>query len=173
RWGAVAVGFLGVLIVMRPDAGLLPSIGLVLAVVAALGVAIVTITIRQISATDATQTIVFWFTLSGMIAAGALMPIYGAAHDGDTWLILLALGGFGGVSQLLLTASLRFAPVSVIMPFDYTQLLWSVLLGWAIWQVHPVATTWIGAAVIVVSGLYTIYREHRLGRDTPRAVPPL
>ncbi|MDT9597784.1 DMT family transporter [Sphingosinicella rhizophila] len=173
RWSAVAVGFLGVLIVMRPEGSHLPALGLAMAIAAAFGVGIVTITIRQIGATDDTQTIVFWFTLSGMLAAGMLMPIYGKVHDGQTWLILLALGGFGGLSQLLLTASLRYAPVPVIIPFDYSQLLWSVLLGWAIWETRPALSTWIGAGVIVLSGLYTIYREHRLGREKPRAVPPL
>jgi len=82
---------------------------------------------------------------------------------------LIALGLFGGVGQLFLTSSLRFAPVAVVVPFDYTQLLWAVLLGWAFWNTHPAATTWIGAAVIVASGLYTLYREHRLGRDEAAA----
>jgi drug/metabolite transporter (DMT)-like permease len=61
----------------------------------------------------------------------------------------------------------------VIVPFDYAQLLWAVLLGWLMWETHPPATTWAGATVIVASGLYTIYREHRLGRDKPRIAPPL
>ena len=72
-----------------------------------------------------------------------------------TWAILVALGLFGGIGQLFLTSSLRFAPVPVVVPFDYTQLLWAVLLGWLIWDTHPPATTWVGAAVIVASGLYT------------------
>lgn len=173
RWAAVAIGLLGVLIVMRPQGSDLPAVGLVIAAFAAFGVAITTITIRQIGETDATQTIVFWFTMIGMLVVGTLMPFFGEVHDGRTWLILLALGGFGGISQLFLTASLRFAPVPVIMPFDYTQLIWSVWLGWLFWETQPAITTWIGAIVIVISGLYTIYREHHLGRDRLRAEPPL
>ena len=92
-------------------------------------------------------------------------------HDGRTWAILVALGLFGGLGQLFLTSSLRFAPVPVVVPFDYTQLLWAVLLGWALWDTHPPASTWAGAAVIVASGLYTLYREHKLGRDKPRPEP--
>jgi drug/metabolite transporter (DMT)-like permease len=173
RWSAVLIGFLGVLVVMRPGGADLPAIGLVLAVLAAFGVAFVTITIRQIGRTESTQTTVLWFSLLSMLALGSLLPVYGRVHEGETWLILLALGLFGGVAQLCLTASLRYAPVPVVVPFDYTQLLWAVLLGWWIFDNHPPPTTWAGAAVIIASGLYTLYREHRLGRDKPRAAPPL
>ena len=173
RWTAVLVGLAGVLIVMRPGGGELPLAGLAIAVAAAFGVACVNITIRQIGKTDNPQTTVLWFTVSAMLAAGTLMPFYAALHDGWTWAVIVALGTFGGLGQLFLTASLRFAPVPVIVPFDYTQLLWAVLLGWFLWDTHAPPSTWAGAAVIVASGLYTVYREHRLGRDKPRAVPPL
>jgi len=171
RWSAVALGLAGVLIVMRPGGTHLPAIGLALALAAALGVAAVTITIRQIGKTESTPTTVLWFTCFSMAATGLLLPFYGHAHDGRAWAILVALGLFGGLGQLFLTSALRFAPVAVVVPFDYSQLLWAVLLGWAIWGTHPRPTTWIGAAVIVGSGLYTVYREHRLGRDKVRPEP--
>lgn len=169
RWSAVALGLAGVLVVMQPSGSHLPPLGLGLALLAALGVAGVTITLRQIGRTESTPTIVLWFTLFSIAATGLLLPFYGAAHDGRTWAILVALGLFGGVGQLFLTSSLRFAPVPVVVPFDYTQLLWAVLLGWAFWSTRPAATTWLGAAIIVASGLYTLYREHKLGRGK---VPP-
>lgn len=171
RWSAVALGFAGVLIVMQPGGNDLPHEGLFYAIAGAFGVAAVTITIRQIGRTEATQTTVLWFTILSMLATGALMPFYGSAHDGPTWLILIGLGFFGGVAQLLLTASLRFAPVSVVTPFDYSQLLWAVLLGWLIWDAHAPATTWLGASVIIGSGLYTLYREQKLGREKTRPEP--
>lgn len=171
RWTAVAAGFIGVLVVMQPEGSRLPMAGLVLAVLSALGVACVTITIRQIGRTESTQTTVLWFTGLSMLAVGAIMPFYAEMHSPKVWAILLALGFFGGMGQLLLTAALRFAPVSVIVPFDYTQLIWAVVLGWAIWASQPPASTWVGAAVIIASGLYTLYREHRLGRDKPRPEP--
>jgi drug/metabolite transporter (DMT)-like permease len=173
RWSAVALGFLGVLIVMQPEGSHFPLTGLVLAVLAAFGVGIVTITIRQIGKTEGTQTTVLWFSLISMLALAALMPLYAQFHDTRTWGILFALGLFGGCGQLFLTASLRLAPVPVVVPFDYSQLLWAVLLGWWLFENHPPTTTWAGAAVIIASGLYTIYREHRLGRDKPRTAPPL
>ena len=171
RWSAVALGFIGVMIVMRPGGGNLPAIGLALALAAALGVGFVTITIRQIGRTESTPTIVLWFTIFSVLAVGTLMPVYGRGHDAHGWTILVALGLSGGVGQLFLTSSLRFAPVPVVVPFDYTQLLWAVLLGWAFWNTHPAATTWLGAAVIVGSGLFTVYREHKLGRDKVRPEP--
>lgn len=173
RWGAVALGFVGVLLVMRPEGSHLPPIGLLLAALAAFGVGVTTITIRQIGATESTQTIVLWFSLLSLPVLGMLMLFHGSAHDGREWLILFALGSFGGIAQLLLTASLRFAPVPAVVPFDYTQLLWAVLLGWLVFADAPAPTTWLGAAIIVASGLYTLYREHRLGRQAARETAAL
>lgn len=173
RWSAVLLGLAGVLIVMQPGGQELPLTGLILAILATVGVACVNITIRQIGKTEGPQTTVLWFTISSMLVLGLVLPFYAGAHDARTWMILAALGTFGGFGQLFLTTSLRYAPVPVIVPFDYTQLLWAVLLGWLIWNTHAPASTWAGAAVIIVSGLYTVYREHRLGRDKPKATPPL
>ena len=173
RWSAVLIGLVGVIIVMRPEGSHFPFVGLAIACLAAFGAAIVNITLRQIGSTEGTQTIVLWFSLLSLVLLGVLMPFHAQAHDGRTWLILLALGGFGGLGQLFLTSSLRFAPVPVIVPFDYFQLVWSVLLGWLIFTDRPGTTTWIGAALIAASGLYTIYREHRLGREKPSRALPL
>jgi drug/metabolite transporter (DMT)-like permease len=146
-------------------------VGLALALTAALGVAGVTIAIRQLGRTESTPTMVLWFTAFSMLLAGPLLPFFAEAHDSREWAILIVLGLCGGLGQLLLTASLRHAPVPVVAPFDYVQLLWAVTLGWLLWDTHPAATTWIGASIIVVSGLFTIYREHRLGRARPRPEP--
>ena len=169
RWSAVLLGLAGVFLVMRPAGETLPVAGLVIALLAALAVGIVTITIRQIGKTEHTRTTVLWFTSLCFLATGALMPFEARAHDASTWAILAGIGLAGGTGQLLITASLRFAPVSVIAPFDYVQLLWAVLLGWLLWDTHPGTTTWAGAAIIVASGLYTLYRERRLGRERPRS----
>ena len=173
RWSAVVLGFVGVLVVVRPEGRHLPPLGLLLASLAAFGAGIVTITIRQVGRTEGTQTIVLWFTLLSLAATGMMMPFFARAHAPGTWLLLLALGAVGGFSQICLTASLRYAPVPVVVPFDYTQLLWAVLLGWLVFSDRPASTTWLGAAIIVASGLYTLYREHRLGREAAREAPLL
>lgn len=168
RWSAVVAGLAGVLIVMQPQRGEMPVAGLLIALAGAFGTACVTITIRRISRTEGTQTIVLWFTLFAVAASGLLMPFFARAHDGGTWMILTGLGLAGGTAQILLTASLRHAPVSVVAPFDYAQLLWAVLFGWLIWEAYPLPSTWAGAAVIVASGLYTVHRERRIGRERKR-----
>ncbi|HET9428584.1 MAG TPA: DMT family transporter [Allosphingosinicella sp.] len=171
RWTAVVLGFAGVLLVMQPTGNHLPPVGVLLALLAALGVAGVTIAIRDIGRTESTPTTVLWFSLFSILLSGALMPFFAESHDLREWGILAALGLLGGLGQLLLTSSLRFAPVPVVVPFDYVQLLWAVLLGWLLWGTRLEAAGWAGAAVIVASGLVTVWREHRLGRDKPRPAP--
>ena len=164
RWSAVGIGFAGVFLVMRPHGGTLPATGLVVAIFAAFATSVASITIRQIGRHEATPTIVFWFTLLSTLAVGVLMPWAARAHDGVTWMILLGVGTCGGIAQLLMTASLRFAPVSTVVPFDYAQLLWAVTFGLLLFGQQPAGTTWAGAAIIVASGLYTLHRERVLGR---------
>jgi drug/metabolite transporter (DMT)-like permease len=171
RWTAVAIGLIGVVVVMRPAGTDLSPLGLGLAVAGAFSVAAATITIRQIGRTESTQSIVLWFTLICTAAGAATLPVFGQLHDGTTWTLLVALGMFGGVGQLLMTASLRAAAVGAVVPFDYAHLIWAALLGWLIWETYPRSTTWAGAAIIIASGLYTIWREHKLGRDKPRPEP--
>ena len=173
RWSAVALGLIGVVVVMRPEGSHLPLIGLALALLSAFGSGLVSITIRQISRTEGTQTIVLWFTLGSMLVLGLFMPFFAQWHEAATWLILIALGTVGGFGQICLTGALRYAPVAVVVPFDYVQLVWAVLFGWLLFGDHPGATTWIGAAIIAASGLFTVYREHRLGRERVKVETPL
>jgi drug/metabolite transporter (DMT)-like permease len=171
RWTAVALGLLGVTVVMQPSGDTLPPIGLGLALLAALGVAGATIALRDLGRTESTPTMVLWFSGFSMLLSGALMPFFAEMHDVREWAILAVLGLAGGLGQLFLTSSLRYAPVAVVAPFDYVQLIWAVLLGWLVWSSYPQPTSWAGAAIIVASGLFTVWREHRLGRDKPRPEP--
>lgn len=165
RWGAVAVGFVGVLLVLRPDgSAMMHSSGALVALAGAVATASVTIFIRQLGSTEGTATTVFWFTASSLIPLGLLMLIFAQTHDPLTWALLAGIGTSGGLAQLLLTASLRLAPVSVVLPMDYTGLIWATLYGWLIFTVLPLPATLIGAPVIIASGLAILWREHRLGR---------
>lgn len=164
RWSAVLIGFAGVLIVVQPGGGTLPTAGIGVAIVGAVLTAAVTITIRRLGATEAAATTVFWFTVSSLVPLGFAMLWFGAAHDAVSWAIIGVLGVAGGIGQLTLTAALRLAPVSVVMPMDYTGLIWAALLGWLIFADLPSAATWIGAPAIIGSGLYIAWREHRLSR---------
>ena len=120
--------------------------------------------IRQLGATERTTTTVFWFASSSLVPLGLLMPWFVQAHDPFTWGILAAMALAGGLAQLTLTASLRLAPVALVMPMDYTSLLWATLLGIGIFGQMPTPSTWLGAPVIIASGLVIVWREHRLAK---------
>jgi drug/metabolite transporter (DMT)-like permease len=170
RWAAVALGFAGALIVVGPSGGRsLPSDGLAVGLLAALIVSAISITVRQIGKTEKALTTVFWFTILSTIPFALLMPFLGKAHDPQTFALLALLGLSGGIAQLAMTASLRLAPVSVVLPIDYSGLLWAALAGWIVFATVPAHQLWLGAPLIIASGLYIIFREHRLRRESAAA----
>ncbi len=164
RWGAVAAGFAGVLLIVQPGSGEVPLVGASVALVAALLTAAVTIVIRRLGATERATTTVFWFAVSSLVPLGLLMLAFGGTHDSVTWAILGVMALAGGLAQLTLTAALRLAPVALVMPMDYTSLLWATLLGAWLFSELPTPWTWVGAPVIIMSGLVIVWREHRLAR---------
>lgn len=165
RWSAVVIGFLGVLVMIRPDAGHFPPIGVAVAIAAAFFTASVSLVLRELGRTENAGVVVFWFTLLSVPPLGIGMLFFGQPHDLFTWGLLLLIGVVGGIAQICLTAALRWAPVSVVLPMDYSTIIWTTLLGWALWGDWPMATTWAGATLIVLSGLYIAWREHiRAGR---------
>lgn len=163
RWTAVIFGFCGVLVMVRPDAGHFPAVGVTIAIAAAVMVATVTILLRQIGKTEAAPTTVFWFTVLSLPPLAIGMIFFGQNHDPLTWGLLAVIGLAGGAGQLCLTGSLRWAPVSVVMPMDYSSLIWATIFGWLIWDYWPGGSTWAGAALIVASGLYIAWRERIRG----------
>jgi drug/metabolite transporter (DMT)-like permease len=165
RWLAILIGLVGVLVVVQPGASHVPLAGALVGVAAALGVAAVTVTLRQLGSTESATATVFWFAVTLTVVTGLSMPWLGQAHDPATWMLLLWVGLTGGAAQLLNTASLRLAPVSVLGPFDYTQLVWAAAIGWMIWDATPSPVTWIGAAVIMASGFYVVHRERPNGQS--------
>ena len=164
RWTAVAAGFLGVLLIVQPGTGEVPLFGASVALVAALLTASVTIVIRRLGATERASTTVFWFAASSLVPLGLLMPWFAGTHDLITWAILGGVALTGGLAQLTLTGALRLAPVALVMPMDYTSLLWATLLGIWIFGELPTPWIWIGAPIIIGSGLVIVWREHRLAR---------
>lgn len=172
RWGAVILGLIGVLIVVQPGRAILPLPGVLVGLCAATVVSGVSITLRQIGRTESATTTVFWFTVGSAAAMALLMPFFGKIHDVTTFGLLLVLGLTGGLAQFALTASLRLAPVSVVLPMDYSNLLWSALIGWLVFSTLPVPSLWLGAPLIIASGLYIVYREHRLHRERTAVAGP-
>lgn len=164
RWGAVVAGFCGVLLIVQPGSGEVPLLGASVALVAALLTGAVTVVIRRLGATEQASTTVFWFAVTSLPPLGALMLHFGGAHDPATWAVLGGLALVGGLAQLTLTGALRLAPVALVMPMDYTSLLWATLLGVWIFGELPTPWVWAGAPVIIGSGLVIVWREHRLAR---------
>lgn len=164
RWSAVAVGFVGVVLVAAPGGTSLPLAGFGYAVSGALGVAAVTIAIRRLGRTEPPETTVFWFSMLSLPVLAAFLPADALRNDAAQWAILVAIGLSGGIAQLLMTSSLGLARISVVAPFDYSQIVWAMLFGWSIWDTVPGLRTLAGAAIIIACGLYSAYREHRLQR---------
>jgi drug/metabolite transporter (DMT)-like permease len=171
RWAAVLIGFAGVLVIARPGGSSLPALGVAIALTAAVGQGGVTTTLRHLQKSENVAAIVFWFAVAGIVVGGALMPIFGHLHSAKA-MALVAAGGFaGGMGQLLMTSSLR-APVSVVSPFDYLQLVGATLYGWLLFSDLPNLHTMMGASLIAASGIYTAWREHRRRlREAATAVP--
>lgn len=171
RWAAVLIGFVGVIIIARPGGSSLPALGLTVALIGAVGQAGVTTTLRHLQRSENIAAIVFWFAVAGIVAGGLLMPFFGQVHGLKAFALVMAGGLAGGVGQLLMTSSLR-APVSVVSPFDYLQIVAATIYGWMLFSDVPSHHTLIGAALIAGSGLYTAWREHRRrAKEAPPAVP--
>jgi len=185
RWAAVVIGFIGVLIVAQPGSGHFPLLGAIVGLIAALFVAIIAILLRQLGRTENSGTTVFWFSLLSCLPLGiaylyalyhrpgmehpSLLPL----HDPLTWTLLISAGLAGGVGQLGLTAALRYAPVSVVVPMDYSGLIWNTLYGWLFFAALPTPGTWIGAPIIIGSGLYIVWRERRLRLPSTPPLEPM
>lgn len=159
RWGAIFVGFTGVLIVMQPTSGLL-EIEAFMVLGASLSYCGIMLAGRWLGTTETTFTIIFYMTLgttllSGLASIFFWQPI--ALQDLGLigFMAMLSLAG-----NLCLIKSFSIGEVGVITPFEYTGLLWAVLLGFFIFSDFPALNVWVGVAVIGCSGLYMVYREN-------------
>ena len=159
RWTAIAIGLVGVLVLLRPTGEGLMSLAALAVLLAALMYAVSAITVRVLARTDSTQSMMVW--LMAMIAVGAgvlAIPGWVPLRGADGWLIL-GVGVAGALGQYAITEAFRRGEASLIAPLEYTALLWGVLLDASLWGVLPDRVTWLGAAIIVASGLYLLRRE--------------
>jgi len=158
RWAAVLVGFIGILVILRPSAEGV-SLGAILALVSAFCYAVTLITSRQLSTTEASHTILFYYSIGVLFATGATLPWQWVTPAwGDLWIIVL-VGVSGSFGQWSLNQAFRFGEVSMLAPIEYISLAWAVLFGFAFWGEVPTWTVIIGAGVVVASSLYITHRE--------------
>jgi drug/metabolite transporter (DMT)-like permease len=170
RIAAIVAGFVGVLIVVQPGGTALEPIGLACGLIGALLVAVVSFQIRDLARTEAPLSIVFWFTALSTLLLSPIWPLAGGEHDATVWAILFSIGTIGGIAQVMMTYSLRFAPVSIVVGMDYIALLWAVAADWVFWNTLPVSTTWLGASIIIASSIYIVLREHKLALQRNREI---
>jgi drug/metabolite transporter (DMT)-like permease len=162
RWIAVLVGFIGVLLIVRPDAEILSGAAPV-ALAGTVFYALAMIYVRKLSRTETSTSIVFYFTLTCTIITGIFMPFLWVAPDAAGWAMLITVGLIGGLAQMTMTNALRLADLSVVAPFDYTALLWTGGFGYLIWSEVPGTNVWFGTAIVIASGIYILFREASLG----------
>ena len=172
RWSAVGIGFLGVMVMLWPhlSGGALaqgmaggPAIGALFGLLGACCAAGATIQVRRLTASETTGAIVFYFTILSSffglctIVLGWRMP--GAMDLG----VFVLIGILGGIGQILLTQSYRHGDASLVAPFEYTTMIWALLIGWFGFGQWPKPVVILGASIVAGAGLFVLWREHRLG----------
>lgn len=172
RWGAILVGLAGVLVVLRPTGQGMLTLGGLAILLAAVCYAASAITVRVLAQRDSTQAMVFWLMLILVVGGGALSWHEWAPIQARHWWVIAGIGAVGTMAQVLLTEAFRRGEASMIAPFEYTALVWGVMLDVALWQVLPDGMTWVGAAIIVASGLYLVRRERVRNVVHPQPVDP-
>ncbi|MFZ0846211.1 MAG: DMT family transporter [Pseudolabrys sp.] len=178
RWSAVLVGFAGVIVMLIPHfdlshyatagAASVATAGSIFAITAAFCNAGTVIQTRRLAQSETTSSIVFYFSLVTALAGAVTLPFAWHTPTGSELVMLLSLGVFGGIAHIFLTESYRHATASVIAPFDYSAMLWALLLGYWVFGELPSALVYLGASIVAGAGLFVIWRERQLGLQRAR-----
>jgi drug/metabolite transporter (DMT)-like permease len=163
RWGAVLLGFVGVVIVVQPTGAGFQPIAL-LTVLASLSYALMMIATRYLRSTETTTALVFYANLGVGTMALCFLPFVWVDMTWSDAGFLLAMAALALCGQIWLTKAFMLAPVGTLAPFEYSALVWATLFGYWIWHDIPGVNVWIGAVLIVAAGLYTAHRETRRAR---------
>ena len=175
RLTAVALGLVGVLIVLWPRLGAFEgrdtaaTLGAMLVIMGATFAALAQVFIRKMVATERTSAIVFWFSVTSTGLSLISLPFGWVIPTPFEAVLLISCGFLGGLGQILLTSSYRFADASIVAPFEYVSMLFALGIGY--WMFAEVPTAWMlgGAGLIIAAGVMIIWREHRLGLERQRA----
>lgn len=166
RWTAVAVGFAGVLVIARPGVGqaALPALSVGLVLLGALGWALAMMSIRRMGeAGESGVAIVVWFAVCSAVAASFVAVPFWRTPDAREWALLGGIGLVSAIAQLLMTEAYRRGETTLLAPFEYSGIVWTALLGIAIWAEWPDGWDLAGFAILVGAGLFIWWRETRLG----------
>jgi drug/metabolite transporter (DMT)-like permease len=170
RWTAVAVGFIGVMVMLSPhlfgvERDETSTVGALLAVAGAFLTAAAMTQVRHMSATETTASLVFSFSLISTLASLATIPWGWIRPVPLDALVLVLTGITGGIGQIMITESYRHASAGTVAPFSYTAMLWSIALGFFFFGELPGPIVLVGAALVIAAGLFVIFRERSLGID--------
>lgn len=161
RWAAVAVGFVGVMLIIRPGFGVFQPAALVV-LFAALFWAGYQVTTRLVSRTDSSETSFLYLVVAGSLGPGLIMPwVWQTPGDLQSLVLFLVVSVLGAAGHLLLLMALKAAPASTLQPFTYTLLVWAAIWGFFVFADVPDLFTCVGASIVVASGLYTWHRERQ------------
>ena len=170
RWSAILVGFLGVLIILSPNLGLVGALddpvrqtGALLALASAACMALAQIFVRKLVKTETTTATVFYFSACASVFSLFTLPFGWVMPDATTLLMLLAIGLLGGIGQILITQAFRFADASVVAPFDYTAMIFALVIGYLLFDEVPGIAVLAGSVLVVGAGPLAFDREHLLG----------
>jgi drug/metabolite transporter (DMT)-like permease len=188
RLSAVALGLVGVMIVIAPRLSLNQSytdtatIGALMILTASILRALVQIHVRRLVQTDSTSAIVFYFSLTATLVSllslplGWVFPIPALAWTAphfSVFALIICAGLIGGIAQIMVTSSYRFGTASMLAPFDYSSMIFAMLIGWLAFNEVPTATILIGAALVIAGGVLIIWRERQLGLDRSKSKPSI
>lgn len=171
RWSAVAVGFIGVLVISWPKLTLLSggtglesseTIGVMVSLSAAAISACAITLVRRLVQTERTATIVLWFSLSASAASLLTLPFGWQALQPWQAAVLVLSGFFGGAGQMLMTEAYRHADLSTVAPFEYSSILIGIAVAFVLFGEVPTLYVIIGSAIVILSGLVIIWRERKL-----------
>ncbi len=158
RWTAVLAGFAGVLVVIRPGSAAFQLVSL-LPVLTAFIYALLMLSARWVDPRESAWTMLLYLTGASALLSAFVVPfVWIPVRPEDLW-FFAAIALFGTAGMTLMTQAFRLAPASIVAPFDYTGLLWATLLGWAFWNEIPDASAFLGAGIIIASGIFIIWRE--------------
>ena len=123
---------------------------------------------RRLTQSETTSSIVFYFSLVCAVAGALTLPFAWHTPTGSELAALISLGVLGGIAHIFLTESYRHATASVVAPFDYTSMLWALLLGYWVFGELPSALVYLGGSIVAGAGLFVIWRERQLGLKRAR-----
>jgi drug/metabolite transporter (DMT)-like permease len=174
RWTAVLIGFVGVLVILSdyvgPDAGPHRSaIGAVFSLLGAFFGALAATQTRRLTWSESAGTIVVYFSIFTALFMLLTMPFgWVMPRWGEHGWLLVGCGVSGGIGQVLLTQSYRYGEASLIAPFEYVSMIWAIAVGYVLFMNLPTLTMLLGSSIVVASGIFVIFREHRLGLKRSR-----